>query len=293
MNHNSQIHRVLCCLVVALLVSACGQTPTPTSAGDADQSAAVEQSTIKDTAVPPTEIPPTDVPPTATEIPSATPVPPTATAVPPTATARPSPTPKPGPGDVLFSMPDDGCDWSPFGWNMSSGDDYNDYIFENTPDQVYIEVPDSDTVVYAECWRDPDLRDVQIDMDVANIAGPNLNNISVVCRMNDRGWYEAAIDSGGYWYLYFYSSADGYETLDAGGSTAINMQLARNHLTLVCAGDTLSFYVNDVALGSVTDVRQRNGHVAISVTTFELKGAGIAFEAFQVTIPDPDNLPGG
>jgi hypothetical protein len=110
--------------------------------------------------------------------------------------------------------------------------------------------------------------------------------------MDDRGWYEASIESGGYWELYYYSSASGYETLGMGGSTAINLQQARNHLTLVCADDVISF-INGAAVASVTDVRQRIGHVAVSVTTFELKGAGVTFEALSVTIPDPDNPPGG
>jgi hypothetical protein len=150
-----------------------------------------------------------------------------------------------------------------------------------------------DTIVYAECLQNLGSADVRIDADVQNVAGPNWNNISLVCRMSPDGWYEAAIDTGGYWSLWRYSESQGFEELKGGASTAIRLRQGRNHMTLVCAGATIAFYVNDVALAEVEDDRFDDGHLAIGVTTFELKGAGVNFEALTVTLPDPANPPGG
>ncbi len=62
---------------------------------------------------------------------------------------------------------------------------------------------------------------------------------------------------------------------------------------LVCAGDTLSFHVNRVTLATVQDSDFTGGKLAVSVTTFAIKGVGVSFEILKVTVPDPANPPGG
>jgi len=255
--------------VDAAAAAAATDTPAP-----ATPTATLAPPTATHTSVPPTATA-TAVPPTATP----TEVPPTATEPPPTAT------PTPGPGDVVFSLAEDECAWAPFGWEMETGADSEAYVFEEGENRLYLEVSAVDTVVYAECPLDFGQPDVRIDLDVENVAGPNWNNISIVCRMNADGWYEAAIDSGGFWYLYRYD-VDGWATLDSGGSTVINMRQARNHMTLVCAGPSIAFLVNDVELTAVEDHRYADGTIAISVTTFELKGAGVAFENLEVRVAE-------
>jgi hypothetical protein len=76
----------LALLVLPLLLSACGEEPTPTAAPTQVVQAP------SDTPVPPTS---TSLPPTDTPVPSDTPVPPTATPIPPTATPEPTDTPVP------------------------------------------------------------------------------------------------------------------------------------------------------------------------------------------------------
>ncbi len=266
-------------LAAALAVSACGRGPAA-AASEADPTNTVAPTATATLA--PSTATHTSVPPTAT----ATSVPPTATptAEPPTA-APPTATPTPGPGDVVFSLAQDECAWAPFGWEMETGEDSEAFAFEEDENRLYLEVNAVNTVVYVECPLDFGQPDVRIDLDVENVAGPNWNNISIVCRMNADGWYEAAIDSGGYWYLYRYDE-DGWATLDSGGSTDINIRQARNHMTLVCAGPSIGFYVNDVELTTVEDHRYADGTVAISVTTFELKGAGVAFENLEVRVAE-------
>src|SRR5262249_49847393 len=156
----------------------------------------------------------------------------------PTATRTPLPTntPTPGPGAVLFDLAKDKCDWQPLGWNENTGVADTDFTVDAQPERLYIEIPRTDTTGYAVCNQDF-RTDVQIDADVQKTTGPNRNNVSLVCRQKSTSWYEAAIDNGGFWYLYKYTLKKGFKEMAHGASTAIHLQNASNHLTLVCAGD--------------------------------------------------------
>jgi hypothetical protein len=116
------------------------------------------------------------------------------------------------------------------------------------------------------------------------VAGPNTNNVSLVCRYGAEGWYEGAITSGGYWYIYKFTSLGGYEQLATGGSLAINLKRATNQLSMTCAGEAVTLQVNGVALGSVVDDQLPNGGFGISVSTFDIGGAGVLFEGLEVTV---------
>lgn len=278
-------------IVLSLLVTACGQAALaehpPEGMGERHL---VAEREVKATATNP---PPTVVPSVTPPPPTATRVPPTATPR-PTATVRPSPTAtlQPGPGDVVFDSATQDCSWVTIGVNSKTGTVASDFTFDDTGDRQYIEVPTAYTGVYALC-TDPRLpADVQIDADVETLTGPNLNLISLSCRLNDDGWYEAAMNSGGYWLLYRISNHGASKMLGMGASTAIHLQKARNHLTLVCDGPAISFYINGVKMGSANDRQFAEGGMAISVATLDIKGAGASFEDLTVRIPDPDNPPG-
>lgn len=237
------------------------------------------------TRVPPTAtatIVPTDEPPAPTDTPE-----PTATTEPPTRTPRPTATDTPGPGDVIlepdFSNLDD---WLSFGFSFSTGEDTDNYTFDVRRSALYIEVPERETSIYGIYQVETGQPDVQVDVDVETVAGPNRNNISLVCRANDDGWYEFSIHSGGLWVIYRFEYAEGFIQLAEGGSTAINMQLAQNHLSITCQEDRLSFTVNDDHLITVTDDRFSEGYVGVSVTTFDLTGAGIEFSNFVVRVAE-------
>jgi hypothetical protein len=228
--------------------------------------------------------------PTATARPTQTPKPkataaeaePTATRPRPTRTPAPAPTdtPAPQPGDVLYATDfDDLNDWTTI-FALPETDNYTTEIRDGT---LYIEVATRDTTVYV--FNDLiDQADVQIDAAVETVAGPNRNNISLICRATADGWYEFSMNSGGLWWIWRYDD-DGFTALAQGGSTAINMQKAKNTLTAVCAGEALILYVNDEEVGSVTDDRFDSGFIGVSVSTFNIQGAGVEFDALSVSLP--------
>lgn len=195
--------------------------------------------------------------------------------------ALPSPTPASGPGDVIYYTDfDDLTDWT----TILALPETDQYTAEAQAGKLYIEVDVQDTTVYAFHDNDLGQADVQIDADVETVAGPNRNNISLVCRATGDGWYEFSMNSGGFWFIWRYDN-DGFTSLQEGGTTAINLQKAKNHLTAVCQGDTLTLYINEVEVGSASDDQFTDGQVGVSVSTFDIKGAGVEFDYVAVSVP--------
>ena len=150
---------------------------------------------------------------------------------------------------------------------------------------LYIEVKDRNSNVYSFYDLDLTNPDVRIDADVETVGGPNRNNISLVCRATTEGWYEFSMNSGGYWYIWKYQDGD-YFNLAEGASYAINLQKAANSLTATCIGRELTFFVNGVKMGSVSDNTFKNGgQVGVSVSTFDFPGAAVEFERLVATVP--------
>ncbi|NPV74993.1 MAG: hypothetical protein HPY59_01330 [Anaerolineae bacterium] len=94
--------------------------------------------------------------------------------------------------------------------------------------------------------------DVRIDFEVEN-KGVNTNNIGIVCRFTDYGWYEFIATSGGYYSIMRYYEDEDKE-LATGGIKSIKFgKDKKNVFTAICKGKTLIFIVNDVEIARVKD----------------------------------------
>jgi hypothetical protein len=190
--------------------------------------------------------------------------------------------------DVNASQPGDlylGTDFEdPEGWYTFAVPDSENYEASYYDSVVYLQVYDTDSTVYM--LYDYDLPpDIQVDAGVETVSGPNRNNISLICRATVDGWYEFSMNSGGYWFIWKYEDGQYYE-LARGASNDINLQKAKNELTASCIGTKLTFYVNDSEMGSVSDNRFKGtGQAGVSVSTFDIPGAGVEFDWFAATIP--------
>ncbi len=184
-------------------------------------------------------------------------------------------------GDIIFVTDfDDSEGWLAFSWPEGE-----DYIATTQDSVLYLEVPGTNTTVYAIYDAMANYEDVRIDAAVETVAGPNRNNISLVCRYTEAGWYEFSMNSGGFWYIWKYSEADSYTVLHEGTSNDINLQKAKNELTAICQGDTLTLIINEVEVGSATDSEFPTGQVGTSATSFDLAGVGVEFDWLLVTVP--------
>lgn len=184
-------------------------------------------------------------------------------------------------GEYFFSTEfDDTTNWYTFA--VPDSDDYEATLERST---LYIQVNDNDSSVYALYDMDLAPSDVRVDAMVETVSGPNRNNISLVCRATDAGWYEFSMNSGGYWYIWKYENSR-YTELARGASNAINRQRAKNELTATCIDTELTFYVNLTEMGSVQDNRFKGGgQVGVSVSTFDISGAGVEFDWFTASVP--------
>ena len=186
-----------------------------------------------------------------------------------------------GSGSVFFSTDFDNSDnW--YTVTVPKTDSYEATLDNST---LYLQVDKTDTTVYAFYNLDLVPPDVRIDAAVETVSGPNRNNISLVCRATESGWYEFSMNSGGYWYIWKYENND-YELLTSGASRAINLQRAKNEMIATCIGTDLTLYVNGTELGSARDNRFKSGgQVGVSVSTFDISGAGVEFDWLTASVP--------
>jgi hypothetical protein len=114
--------------------------------------------------------------------------------------------------------------------------------------------------------------DVRLDVRTNN-RGTNNNNISLICRKSDAGWYEFDIANNGL-YQIVYGKIVGdkveYTPMADGGSTKIKPGLAENEYGIVCQGNTLVLYINGTETRRLEDKKYLlpEGKVGISVSSF-------------------------
>ncbi len=128
--------------------------------------------------------------------------------------------------------------------------------------------------------------DVRIDTSARNL-GSNNNNVSLVCRETEDGWYEFNIANNGlYSILRYDANINEYTLLYNGGSTAIKTGKATNEYTAICDGDTLSLFINGVEARTIDhDNRYPEGRVGISVSSFENVPVTVNFEWLTISEP--------
>jgi len=135
-----------------------------------------------------------------------------------------------------------------------------------------------------------DYSNVAVEARVEN-RGTNNNNISLVCRYSDEGWYEFNIANNGlYNILYGFVAADGnigYGRLADGGSNKIKSGKDINVYKIICKERQLSLYINGIETRVLEDNNYvlRDGKVGISVSSF--KDLPVKVEYDWVTISEP------
>ena len=199
----------------------------------------------------------------------------------------------------IVSQPDTPVETADFLYrtDFNDVDDWNTFdlrgreSYELALDQgyYYIQVDGTNQRVFSilqTIYMERDEADVRLEMAVETIAGPNRNNISLICRYSEMGWYEFNMGSDGLWSIRISRGEAGpYELLADGGSNYINLKRARNEMTAECEGDRLSLYINDEFIHSVTDSELREGQVGFALSTFDISGAGVEFNWLEVSLP--------
>lgn len=128
-------------------------------------------------------------------------------------------------------------------------------------------------------------KDVRIDLEVEN-KGVNKNNISLICRSTDYGWYEFIATSGGYYSIMRYYE-DGNEELAYGGIKSIKFgDKKKNVFTAICNNKTLTYIVNGVEIKKVKDEEiMDEGYVGFNVSAEKALPVKVEINWLEISEP--------
>ncbi len=124
---------------------------------------------------------------------------------------------------------------------------------------------------------------VRVDTRAEN-RGKNNNNVSLICRADDKGWYEFSIANNGLWWIYAYEGGT-YYSLANGGSNEVNMGRGINEYTIICYENMLSLYINGVHTHTLEENKFvfREGQVAIGVSSFDALPIIVEFDWIAIS----------
>lgn len=127
--------------------------------------------------------------------------------------------------------------------------------------------------------------DVRIDFEVEN-KGVNSNNVGLICRYTDYGWYEFVTTSGGYYSIWRYYE-DGSEELATGGIKSIRFGAnKKNVYTAICKGNVMTLLVNDVEIAKVKDEEIPDaGYAGINVSSEDLVPVQVEVNWIEISAP--------
>jgi len=184
---------------------------------------------------------------------------------------------------------------APENWSYSVllGDE--NYFSESIQDDMLVmELEDVDLYVYS--IYDPYVyENVIIEVYTTNM-GRNSNNINIICRYSDYGWYEFTVQNDGPYSIWAYDSIGetGYNMLWSGASTAIQQGKASNLIAVACLtaqdGNMLSIFINNQELKTITDQQYYlpEGQVGFGVNVSYMNQVLPVIVGFEyITIAEP------
>jgi len=177
--------------------------------------------------------------------------------------------------------------YSYFEWHEKTGGEQSDQSLAPTVKDGFLVFDISKAQKWIYVTYDPyTYTDVRLDIKAQN-RGKNNNNVSLICRYSDTGWYEANIANNGLYWIYAYIDGEGYNELFSGGSTLIKQGRDTNEYTFICSGQDLTLGVNGTKVKTVTDKKfaLREGKVGLGVSSFDTLPILVEISPFQVSQP--------
>ena len=129
--------------------------------------------------------------------------------------------------------------------------------------------------------------DVRIDVSVDN-RGHNNNNINLVCRYSDAGWYEVAIANNGlYWIWVYDTNIENYSLLVNGGSNKIRQGKDDNQYTMTCNDNNISLSINGTETKTFTDTKYGLGEglIGVGLSSFDFVPIEVGFDWIEISEP--------
>jgi hypothetical protein len=136
--------------------------------------------------------------------------------------------------------------------NITQGDSS---LFSRTQTDNGLRLQLDDPNLYVYYYYDPfTYQNVRLDLKYKNL-GHNSNNINLVCRNSEDGWYEFTVQNDGLYQIWAFDDIGdrNYVMLASGGSTAIRSGYQENEIAVTCIGNTLTLYINGEKIKSISD----------------------------------------
>jgi hypothetical protein len=163
------------------------------------------------------------------------------------------------------------------------------YTTEFSGSRMIFDLEDLDIYLYY-IFQGQSYSDVRLDINAEN-RGKNNNNVSLVCRKSDEGWYEFSTEGGGLWYLYAATpDQDGkinYDVIDNGGAISLKQGKAVNEYTMICKGTDITLMINGVEVKKVKDkiYAFRDGNVGFNISSLNVTPIIVEVDWFKVSEP--------
>lgn len=173
---------------------------------------------------------------------------------------------------------------------LTSGEDKTDYITIEFTDGLMIFDFEETGIFAYYMFEDYSYEDVRIDIRAEN-RGKNNNNVSLICRMSDEGWYEFSTEGGGLWYLYAVTfNEEGkvvYNRIDNGGASSLKQGKEVNEYGMVCEGEEITLFVNGKELKTRVedDYSFRDGLVGFNISSLNVYPIILEVDWFKVSEP--------
>jgi len=169
------------------------------------------------------------------------------------------------------------------GWDKVSSDtavtDYQDGVY-----RIYVNSTNSDH------WANPGLSftDVRVEVEATKVAGPDDNDMGLICRYQDtQNFYFALISSDGF--AGIGKIKDGEQLLLSGDNLepadAIRQGNSTNSIRFNCLGNSMTLLVNGSQAASATDSDFAKGDVGLIAGTYDTPGTDVHFDNFIVRAP--------
>jgi S1-C subfamily serine protease len=186
-------------------------------------------------------------------------------------------------GDLYYTTEFDSglSDWVYF---LTSGQDDN-FTASTDNSKLHVDIEETRTFIYF-INDQLSVGDVRLDTKAENL-GRNNNNVSLICRYSDQGWYEFNVWDNGEYDIYYYDNVvkKDYKLLFSGGSTLIKTGKDTNEYTAICQGDKLTLGVNGVEVRTVKDSSLKDGEFGFGVSSFNVTPIIVDFDYFDASVP--------
>jgi hypothetical protein len=149
--------------------------------------------------------------------------------------------------------------------------------------QLHLKVEAPKTTAWVGPQGAESLRDFLLEVEVSHVAGPLDNEMGIVFRRGESGFYYFKISSDGYYALSRFRSGQWEPLIKWTASSAVKTGAqARNLLGVLASGASLTLMVNDVVLATISDSAFTTGAFALAAGTYDKGGVEVAFDDLNI-----------